>query len=75
VLCKRAKELLPPILKNEIINESILKGISPVKGAGRFKKYSESYLKQISKIAQKLRVQQLYQAILFQLSIPDKKRQ
>lgn len=49
----RAKELLPPMLKNEIINESILKGISPVKGAGRFKKYSESYLEQISKIANK----------------------
>jgi len=36
---------LLPILENAIINKSILKGLSPVKGQGKFEKYSPNYKK------------------------------
>lgn len=39
---------LPRKIKSTIL-ERIAKGISPVKGQGRFKQYSPSYLKQIKK--------------------------
>ena len=31
------------LVKNQIINQSILKGQSPVQGFGRFERYSDSY--------------------------------
>ena len=43
---KNAKTNLLPIMKNEIIS-SIERGVSPVKGGGRFQRYSESYRQQI----------------------------
>jgi len=46
-LIARSFRSLSKVLKNQIINESILKGKSPVQGQGRFARYSESYKKQI----------------------------
>jgi len=44
---KEASKTMPKILKKQIINESILKGKSPVLGEGRYAKYSTSYRNQI----------------------------
>ena len=38
-----ANRTFPAVIKDEIINNNILKGKSPAQGGGRFKKYSESY--------------------------------
>ena len=42
-----APKKLAEVMRKEIIDNHILKGKSPVKGEGRFDRYSESYKKQI----------------------------
>ena len=44
---RKARRILPEIIEKAIIDDSILKGKSPVQGGGRFKRYSESYRKAI----------------------------
>ena len=48
-ILKLSRKELPPVLKEEIIDNHILKGKSPVDGEGRFDKYSPSYTRQIRK--------------------------
>lgn len=43
----RAKRVFPALLEEQIIEKNILKGRSPVFGAGKYEKYSSSYKKQI----------------------------
>ena len=46
-IVKESKKSFKPLLKRLIIDESIAKGISPVKGKRRYKAYSRSYRDQI----------------------------
>ena len=46
---KRFSKEIPNLLRREIVEKSIKKGISPVKGQRKFKQYSESYKKAIRK--------------------------
>lgn len=44
---KRFQKEIPDLLEKEIVDRSIKKGISPVKGQRRFQKYSNSYRRSI----------------------------
>ena len=44
----KAKKVLPKILKRAIIDDHILKGKSPVRGVGKFEKYSIRYTRLLS---------------------------
>lgn len=46
-LIRRAAKTLPTFLKKIIVSDYILRGKSPVKGKGRYEKYSQSYIDQI----------------------------
>lgn len=46
-IIREATPKLSVALKDEIINKNILKGRSPVAGAGRYKKYSKNYVQQM----------------------------
>jgi hypothetical protein len=52
---KLSNKTLPPILEDEIINEHILKGKSPVDKKGRFDNYSPSYTKAIRSKAKRFK--------------------
>lgn len=65
---KGAAEMLPFVIK-----DTILKGISPVRGVGRFQKYSKSYIDQIEGRVRFVRMNGVVRAIKPELKVVREK--
>ena len=54
-LTRELKRDMPRVLEKAIVEDNILKGKSPVKGKGRYKKYSDGYKKFIKQFGKRAR--------------------